>query len=109
MLFRSAVVQAIDGNNLNVSLDNLRYITRAELSKQAWADGKLDNRKPKQKCWSENSVEYVYDTLATFGPMVLNELVDIMDLSYSTVRYSVDELRRQGKVRKTKCGLEVVL
>jgi hypothetical protein len=104
----TAVPRAIDGDNLHVSVDNIVYVTRSELSKNAWRDGKMEHRRPRQKSWSDDTLDYVYDTLYATGTIKMAKLNGIMDLPYSTIRYAVEELCRRGFVAKTKEGLEII-
>ena len=105
---KGAVAHAKDGNNLNVNLSNVEFITRSEFAKQRWKDGKYSKRKARPKCWSQDSMDFIFSAIEELGPISLSDLNAALPVPYSTIRYSVDALIEQNRVVKTKSGLEVI-
>lgn len=106
--FHNAVLQAKDGDNLNVHVNNIEYTSRSEISKKAWSDGKIAHRRSRQKCWTEDTLEYVLSCLNVLSPITMVDLSYEIKLPYSTIRYCVAELCNRGKVKKTGRGVEVI-
>lgn len=103
------VVRAKDGDNLNISVDNIVCTTQAAVAKQLWKDGKYENRTKRNRCYNNYSARLVYDVMRVYEkPVTIAELSNDLDMAYSTVRYSVYWLVRAGKVRKTTRGFEVI-
>lgn len=101
-------VRAKDGDNLHVHIDNVEYVPRHSVVKQAWDDGKMANRRPRQKRWNADTVDYVYNVLQAIGPVTLSKLNGAIDIPLSDIRYSLEELVNKGSVAKTKNGFEVI-
>ncbi len=103
------IVRAKDGNNLHAVLDNVVCTTQAEIARESWRTGGLKNRKCRDRCFNEDSMDMVYYAMLAYDrPASMVELSRDLDVPYSTVRYSMEELRKQDKVRKTKNGYEVI-
>lgn len=104
-----AVVRVKDGDTLNTTIDNVYWLPYSEMLKIAWEDGKMHHRKPREgKCCTKESVELVYETLLQLSsPTPMSILSEMLQVPYSTVRYSVEALCRQGRAVKT--GIGVVL
>lgn len=103
------IARAKDGNNLNTVLDNVYWTTQAEVAKQTWQNGGLKNRRRRGRCYDDESIALLYDTMQLYTePVPMTELSTALELPYSTVRYSMTELLRAGKVRKSKSGFEVI-
>ena len=103
------IVRAKDGNNLNTVLDNVYCTTQAEITRETWESGGLKERRRRGRCFDEDSIEMVYYTMLAYGrPTTMSELSNDLDVPYTTIRYSVEALRKQGKVHKTKDGFEVI-
>lgn len=102
-------VMAKDGNNLNTVVDNVAYTTYAIAAAQQWKSGKMNNRRKRARSYDEDSITMVYEALLAYDtPVAMTELSYDLQVSYTTVRYSMVELRKRGKVRKTKEGFEVI-
>lgn len=103
------VVRSKDGNNLNVTLSNVEWTTQSSITAQMWRDGKISGRHVRESSYNEDSINMVYETMLAYdAPVSMAELSCELQVSYTTVRYSMTELRKRGKVRKTKGGFEVI-
>lgn len=104
------VVIAKDGNNLNTTLDNVVCTTQSNLTKQAWQNGALNNRHRRERCYNDDSTIMVYEAMQAYAyPVTMTTLSSDLQVPYATVRYSMTELLKERKVRKTKNGFEVIL
>lgn len=105
----TGIVRARDGDNLNTVLSNVVCTTQAEIIKQTWQTGKLRDRRRRGRCYSDESIEMVYEAMQAYdAPVTMSELSRSLDVPYATVRYSMAELRAANKVRKTTDGFEVI-
>lgn len=103
------VARAKDCDNTNTMLSNVEWVPCNERVQQTWKQGKMSTRKRKGRCYGESSIALVYDTLKTLGePTSVAELSRLLDIQYSTVRYSVYELIKRGRVQRTNEGVEVL-
>ena len=104
----ACVARSKDGDNTNTILQNVEWVPCTERVKLDWSNGLMDNRKKRNRCYDKHSIALVYDTLeAIEEPMSVAALSRMLDIPYSTVRYSVDALEKRGRVRRTKYGVEV--
>lgn len=102
------VARAIDGNNLNTTLSNVEWISRSDLQAESWQRGAA-TRKPRKRCYDEDSINMVYDAMSAYDmPVRMADLSADLQVPYTVVRYSMQALRDQGKVRKTSLGFEVI-
>lgn len=98
-----------DGNNLNTTLDNVVWSTHSDVAKQSWKDDRLNNRRPRPRCYNEDSVAMVYEAMQAYDePVAMTVLSGELLVPYNTIRYSMRELVNAGKVRRTKDGFEVI-
>lgn len=105
---RGYVARAKDGNNLNATLSNVVWSTRRDVTKQTWEEGKMATREKRQRCYNDDSIELIYETLLAYEePITMAELSCILQIPYTVVRYSMQELRKTHRVRKTDKGFEV--
>lgn len=105
----ACVARAKDCNNTNTVLANVEWVPCTESVQMTWKSGMMSSRKKKDKCYDKNSIALVYDTLLAIDePMSVAALSRMLDVPYSTVRYSVYELEKRGRVCKTKDGVEVL-
>lgn len=103
------IVSAKDGNNLNTDLCNVLWTTQSEITSQRWKSGKMGNQRARERSYNEDSIAMVYEALQAYdAPVTMTELSCDLQVPYTTVRYSMLELRKRGKVRKTKDGFEVI-
>ena len=103
------VATAIDGDNLNTHVSNVHYIPRSSVVKGAWDAGKMDGRAKRKRCYGPFSVEMLYDAMQAYdGPVTMATLSADLQVTYSTIRYSMLELVESKKVRKTTKGFEVI-
>ena len=101
--------RAKDGDNTNAVLSNVEWVPYIEASKQAWRRGKMHKRKPRQSSVTEDSINLLYDTLLLFNnPIPMTTLSRELELPYSTVRYSMYALIKQGRARKCEEGFEAI-
>lgn len=104
------IVIAKDGNNLNATLDNVVVTTKSEIATRSWRNGSMANRRKRERCYNESSIEMVYDAMQAYGrPVTMAELSCDLQVPYNTVRYSMMALCKRLKVRKTEEGFEVIL
>lgn len=96
--------RTIDGNPLNISLSNVKWEPYAKSTRDAWKYGRYANRKPKPNlCCTNDSIELLLTVLEQFDkPVNCAELSRLLEIPYTTVRYSVMYLISIGKVEKIK-------
>lgn len=105
----NGIVRAKDGDNLNTVLDNVVCTMQAEIARELWRTGSLKDRRCRDHCFDEDSIEMVYNAMLAYDrPVRMTELSNDLDVAYATVRYSVETLRKRNKVRKTAGGFEVI-
>lgn len=94
--------RAIDGDNLNIRLSNVQWVPYAESTTYAWKSGRYENRKPKQStCCTRDSMELFLNTLEQLSdPVSAAELSRLLDVPYSTARYTLRTLEQHGKVKR---------
>ena len=106
---RNYTVFAIDGDNLNTVATNVAYKPRSSIAKELWDSGKMANRASRQRCYNDFSKEMLYEALLAYDePVTMSELCSVLQVTYSTIRYSMLELVESKKVRKTTKGFEVI-
>lgn len=98
------VARALDGDNLNVKLSNVAWEPYATSTKFAWKSGRYATRKHKPSlCCTQDSVDMVLNALEQLDqPVTIAELSRILDVPYSTARYSLMYLRDIGKAKGIK-------
>ncbi len=96
-----SMARAKDGDNLNTSLSNVEWVPYAKGTLDAWERGKYEDRKPKvNKCCNEDTIELVLNTLEQLkSPVTTAELSRMLDVPYSTARYTIKALVTSGKVK----------
>ena len=103
------MARAKDGDNTHVSLCNVEWVPYAESTRKAWARGKMSDRQPRKSCVTEDSIALLYDTMQLLStPVTMYALSRELDLPYSTVRYSMYALIKQGKAVKHEKGFELI-
>lgn len=94
-----------DGDNTNAVLSNVLWVPCGGY------DRGCAMRAPRRKkpiCYDENSIALVYDTLKELDrPVYVAALSRLLELPYSTVRYSVYALIERGYARRTSQGVVV--
>lgn len=95
------VARAKDGDNTNITLENVEWSTYADGPANAWQDGKYSKRTPrKRKCCTKDSMSFVLTTLEQLDyPVSTIEVSRMLDLPYSVARYTLIELLDEGKVK----------
>ena len=95
------VVRAKDGDNLNTTLQNVEWASYSAGPTNAWKNGSYSNRKPKKrKCCTKESIAYVLNTLEQLTyPVTTAEISRMLDIPYSTARYTIMALVESGKVK----------
>lgn len=105
----ACMARAKDCDNTNTVLSNVEWVPCGERVQLVWKYGKMAARKKKEKCYSEQSIALVYDTLKELNePTSVAALSRMLDVPYSTVRYSVYALIDRGRVHRTEDGVEVL-
>ena len=105
----TAYAAAIDGNNLNAVLSNVKWRTRKELVADLWKRGLIHRRPRKASCCTDESTEMLYDALCAYDkPVTMVELSSQLCVQYSVIRYSMQRLLDAKKARKTIDGYEVI-
>lgn len=101
------VVWFMDGNSKNFAPNNLKWMLRRDLSKM-YAAG---CRKPKtNRICNKESMQLIYDTLLELDePTTMMHLSEVLELPYSTIRYSMYGLIAAGKAEATCGGYKAVL
>lgn len=96
------VARAKDSDNLNVKLSNVEWAPYAESTFAAWKNGRYTNRQPKKNaCVTKESMDLILNTLEQLDhPVSTTDLCALLEVPYSTIRYSVEALVQHGKVKK---------
>lgn len=99
------VASFIDGDPTNVHASNVCWRSRRDINAE-----KSRNRRPKANhSNTPESRELIYETLKMLDkPVFMVELAEILDLPYSTIRYSMYHLIGEGKVHLVRGGYMVV-
>lgn len=95
-----------DGNNRNLTADNIEWVERGALAKR----GFKATRRPKSNgACNADSMSLLYETLRLQdAPITMVALADLLKLPYSTVRYSMYGLIAAGKAEATEGGYEAI-
>lgn len=100
---------AIDNDQTNAVLSNAKWEIPAYIVQRLWKEQRINRRPRKSICNTEASRTMVFDTLMQYDePVTMLVLSDVLQVPYSVVRYSIKALIREGKVRKTSRGYEVI-
>lgn len=101
-----SVARAKDGDASNTVLANVEWVPCGSYS--YWINVPPSRRKRKA-CYDSASIELVYDTLKELGePISVSALSRLLDVPYSTVRYSVYALIEHERAKRTSCGVEAL-
>lgn len=103
---RPSVARTKDGDNTNTVLSNVEWVA---CNSNSYVHSRPMSRKNKKACYDDNSVALVYDTLKELDePRTVAALSRILDLPYSTIRYSVYALIERGRARRVQGGVEAL-
>lgn len=93
--------KAKDGDNLHIALSNVEWVPYAYSTMCAWRSGRYNNRKPKANhCCTKESMELVLNTLEQLDePIHVVDLSNMLEVPYSTARYTIKALVDIGKVK----------
>lgn len=95
-----------DGDSSNTVLSNVEWVP---CNSYSYVQSRCTSRKKKKTCYDSNSIALVYDTLKELDePISVAALSRILEVPYSTVRYSVYALIERGRVHRTDGGVEVL-
>lgn len=99
------VVKFLDGDTRNVCASNLAWVRRGSLMNKV-----TTGRVPKQnKSCNPESVKLVYETLEALDkPISMLELASLLQVPYTTIRYSMYGLMALGKVQVVQGGYTIV-
>jgi len=104
--YHNMVVVPKDGDGTNISIDNIQWKSRVELSKEKY--NKNQARRTSKLC-SPETVENLHNAMCALDePMTMAELSSLLEVPYSTVRYSMIVLVQEKLVRRTRQGYEVI-
>ena len=95
------MARAKDGDNTNAVLSNVEWVPYSYTAQLNWRNGKYDNRKPKKNtCCSEESMALVLNTLEQLDkPITVAEISRLLEVPYSTARYTITALLKHGKIK----------
>lgn len=100
------VASTKDGNRLHITADNVIWRTRSAISKEFY--NPEQGRRP-VRSYNQDSVDLVLNTLEQCDyPVRMSELSYVLQVPYSTIRYSMLKLLDAGLARKTDFGYEVI-
>lgn len=103
---KHGIAVAKDGNNLNAVLSNVEWRDRAY---QARVSRRPDMKHKTSKHCTPETKQRLYDAMkALEEPLRMSELARILEVPYSTVRYSMKALIADDKVKMTEYGYEVI-
>ena len=92
------MVRMVDNDSMHVELSNVRWASYAESTMKAWKAGKYLGRTKPCTCCTPDSMEMVLCALEQFDDVTtVAELGRLLDVPYSTVRYSMRALVQEGK------------
>lgn len=100
--------RAKDGDNLNVSLNNVEWVPYAQSTKDAWNSGRLGKRKPRKITCTEELISDVLNVIQQKGPVSAATISYELDVPYTRVRYATYTLKQRGLIKRSKEGLELV-
>lgn len=99
------IVKFEDGNPHNVTASNLSWVKRGSLARKTSA---VRTPRANRSCTPE-SVQLVYDAMVTLGkPVTMLELSCMLEVPYTTVRYSMYGLMALGKAQPAEGGYTIV-
>lgn len=100
------VACAKDGNNLNAVLSNVEWRDRAVVARMS---SNPNRKKRRSMHCNEETKAMVLGALKSLDKCITaSELAIVLEVPYSTARYSILELLKENKVKKTTKGYEVV-
>ena len=103
---KNYIACAKDGNSLNTVVTNVEWCDRASVARKY----NNPNRKKRTSshCTIETTERLREAMLALDETMSMTTLANILEVPYSTVRYSMQALIKGGKAKNTTRGYEVI-
>jgi hypothetical protein len=103
-----SMARAKDGDNLNISLNNVEWVPYAQSTKDAWKSGRLAKRAPRKSACTETVITAVLNAVLRNGPVSAATISCEMGIPYTQVRYASYTLMQRGLIKRSKEGLELV-